>query len=260
MNILNLIKIYIPYLLSSRSPGRAGLPLPADIFSKQPLTGFIDPVKYEAYEKFRDEMLSNKTKIDVTDYGSGESETYKRSIASIASKSSQQRKYTELQCRLIHYLKPSNILEMGTSLGLTTSLFAMTAPEAQIITMEGCNNTADRAGELFHKLDLSNITMIRGEFDKTIDKVYKRFGKMDYIYFDGNHRMIPTLNYFLKALSHSYDHSVFVFDDITWSDDMQNAWFEINKHPGITLSLDLFTVGILMFDKGFQKKKITLRY
>lgn len=260
MNLFHHINHFARHHLQGVNPRRADLPFPDYVFNNEPIAGFLEPEMFARYDALRNELLQNRKSIRVTDFGAGDHDVSERSIASIAGKSSQKARYNRLQFQLIRHTAPETILEMGTSLGLSTALFAMAAPNARIITMEGCPNTATIAGTLFKKLGLENIELVQGEFDKNLERVLKDIGKADYIFFDGNHRMVPTLNYFLKGISYSHPESVFVFDDIRWSEQMIEAWYEINKHPSITLSLDLYHVGVLMFNPEFPKRSLKIKY
>jgi predicted O-methyltransferase YrrM len=260
MNILQHIFQYSLHQVQGVSPKRAGLPFPDYVFNNESVAGFVEPALYDHYNTLRNALLEDRRSIKVTDFGAGDKEVFERPIASIAKKSSQKLRYNRLQFQIIRHIAPKTILEMGTSLGLSTALFAMAAPNARIITMEGCPNTAALAGSLFEKLGLQNVELIQGEFDKNLEGVLKDLGKADYIFFDGNHRMVPTLNYFLKGISYSHHESVFVFDDIRWSDQMVEAWKEINKHPSITLSLDMYQLGVLMFNPDLPKRSLKIKY
>jgi len=260
MNLFEHVIYYSLHQIKGKKASKADIPFPSEVFGKEPVHLTADPQIYSAYQQMKLSLLRDRTPITVTDYGAGDHEHTRRTIASIARKSSQKSRFNTLQYHLVRHAAPSTILEMGTSLGLTTALLAMAAPRARIITMEGCPNTAAKAAQLFEALKLENITLVVGEFDKNLDEVLKSIGKADYIYFDGNHRMAPTLNYFLKGLSCSHPGSIFVFDDIRWSEQMYNAWLEINRHPAITRSFDLYSVGILTFDPATEKQYVALRY
>jgi hypothetical protein len=57
------------------------------------------------------------------------------------------------------------------------------------------------------------------------------------------------------------DHSILVFDDIHWSEEMEQAWNEISGHKAVTLSIDLFFIGIVFFRKEFaQKQQVSIRF
>ncbi len=80
------------------------------------------------------------------------------------------------------------------------------------------------------------------------------------VFFDANHAYEPTLKYFNICLPHIKDSTVFVFDDIYYSKGMTNAWNEICKKIDVTISLDLFRVGIVFFDPSFTKKHYVLEW
>jgi hypothetical protein len=82
---------------------------------------------------------------------------------------------------------------------------------------------------------------------------------VDFAFFDGNHRYEPTLRYFELCLAHRTDNSVFVFDDIHWSEEMERAWEAIKAHPDVTITVDLFYIGLVFFRKGRPKQHFWLR-
>jgi hypothetical protein len=78
---------------------------------------------------------------------------------------------------------------------------------------------------------------------------------IDLAYIDGNHRYEPTLRYFQQLLPKKQHHSIFIFDDIHWSAEMEKAWSEIKAHPEVTLSIDLFFMGLVFFRQEFKVKQ-----
>jgi hypothetical protein len=41
---------------------------------------------------------------------------------------------------------------------------------------------------------------------------------------------------------------------------MKKAWQEIIKHPSVSISIDVFMMGIVFFNKGFSKQDFKIRY
>ena len=82
----------------------------------------------------------------------------------------------------------------------------------------------------------------------------------DFVFFDGNHNLKPTLDYFEQCLNKVHEKSVFVFDDIHWSKNMEMAWNTIKTHPQITISIDLFEMGLVFFNKEHKKQDLVLLY
>ena len=109
-------------------------------------------------------------------------------------------------------------------------------------------------------MDDSNIEIVEGNIDQTLAPTLAALGApVDFVFFDGNHRYAPTLQYFELCLAHRTDESVFVFDDIHWSPGMERAWEVIKAHPDVRLTVDLFHIGLVFFRKNQPKQHFSLR-
>ncbi len=227
---------------------------------------------FDKIEQLRKKLLASTKEIEVTDLGAGRSG--KKTIYEIAGRSAKSKKYCELLFRIAYHFstrggsasdeKPKTILELGTSLGISTSYLASANPTAKIITIEGCPNTANEAKKNFEILGLKNIESIVGNFDETLSNILAKHCKLptancQLFFFDGNHRKEPTLNYFNQCLAHSNNDSVFIFDDIHWSDEMEEAWEEIKKNSKVTVTVDLFFLGLVFFRKEQVKEDFIIR-
>lgn len=205
-------------------------------------------------------LLDNKTSIKVTDFGSG-SRVFKsnvRKVADICKIAGVSNKKANLLIRLVHYFSPKNILEIGTSVGLATTAIKIANNTSNITTLEGCPETSKIANNYFKKNNYKNITSIVGDFSKTLPKTVEN-KKYDFIYFDGNHTKKSTLDYFNTCLQTIHNNSIWVFDDIYWSNEMQEAWSEIKNHPKVTVTVDIFYWGIVFFRKEQEKEHFKIR-
>jgi len=202
-------------------------------------------------EALRSELKNDNTEINVPDFGAGSRMQLnnKRKISAIARSSLKPKKYSQLLFRIAHYYKPSTIVELGTSLGVTASYLSFANPSAKITTMEGAHEVAAIAKNNFNRLNLSNIKIIEGNFDETLSILNSQLSIVDFAFIDGNHRKEPTLNYFHQLLNKTTESSIFIFDDIHWSEEMEEAWNEIKQHSSVTLTIDLFFIGIVFFRK-----------
>ena len=68
------------------------------------------------------------------------------------------------------------------------------------------------------------------------------------------------IRYYLQALPFLHEKSVVVFDDIHWSEGTLEAWKLIKARKEITLSFDIFQMGVVFFDKNLSKEDFTLKY
>lgn len=213
--------------------------------------------EYEKVEGLRKQLLNDTTVITIQDFGAGSSvsKTNQRAIASIAKNAAKPKKYGQLLFRMVKAYKPETIIELGTSLGITTSYLSLANPAAQLITLEGANDVAGLARNNFKKSGLENITLEQGNFDNTLAAVIAKLSSINFAFVDGNHRQHPTENYFHQLLTKITDNSILVFDDIHWSADMEAAWDTIKKHPSVRCSVDLFFIGIVFFRPEFYEKQ-----
>lgn len=212
---------------------------------------------YKSIEALRLQLKKDRQVIRVEDFGAGSvyQSEQQRSIRSIARNAAKPPKYGQLLHRMVNYYQPSTILELGTSLGITSAYLAMAAPGARIVTMEGAPEIAKKAAANFSSLGLENIQLMEGDFEKSLPGFLQTAGVIDFAFIDGNHRKEPTLHYFEQLLVHHGNESIFIFDDIHWSAEMEEAWEIIREHPTVQCSIDLFFIGIVVFRKEFREKQ-----
>jgi len=152
------------------------------------------------------------------------------------------------------------VIELGTCLGITTAYLSKACPEAEVITIEGCPETAKVAYQNFKDLELENTELQVGNFDVLLPGIIAQQERLDFVYVDGNHRKDATLNYFNWCLPKVHEGSLLIFDDIYWSKGMKEAWEEIKAHPEVTVTIDLFWIGLVYFRKGQAKEHFKIKF
>lgn len=211
---------------------------------------------YKNIEAQRKKLRQDDSFIEIEDFGAGSvvMKTNKRQISRIALTSLKPKKYGQLLYRIVKYYHPENIIELGTSLGITTAYLAA-ASDKKVYTLEGAPAIAKKAGENFVALNIKNIDLVLGEFENSLPDILSKINYPAFVFIDGNHRKQPTLNYFYQLLKRSTELSIMVFDDIHWSLEMEAAWEQIKADPAVTLTIDLFFIGIVLFRKDFKVKQ-----
>ncbi len=228
----------------------------------------------------RKKLYTNKTVLEVVDFGAGadlkskfraksksKSKSLERSykaefriVKKIARRALLKQKYANLLYNLIKHSKPKVVVELGTSLGISTSMIGLAAPCFKIYSLEGCASIASVAQQNIKKLGVKNVTLKLGEFDNVISEVLNKIDKVDFVFFDGNHRKEPTIKYFEQFLPYKHNDTIFVFDDIHWSRGMGEAWDYIKNHPETVVTLDLFQMGIVFFRKELSPQHFIYRF
>jgi predicted O-methyltransferase YrrM len=219
--------------------------------------------EYRKVEMLRHSLSRNHFELKVDDLGAGSlvSTFERRTISQIVRTAAKQRKYAQLLFRMAHYYNPPVMLELGTSLGISSAYIALGNPKGKLITIEGAKQVSNIASDIFKQLKLENIEPLVGNFDDLLPEVLKDLATVDMVFLDGNHRKEPTLNYFRLLLEKINNNSVIIIDDIHWSDEMEQAWEIIKADAAVHLSIDLFFMGVVFFKEEFKiKQHFTIRY
>lgn len=213
-------------------------------------------------EQIRQQLLQSKAKVTVVDLGAG-SHTNKskvKEVREIAKNVLKSPRLAQLIYRLVAHFEPKNLIELGTCLGVTSLYLHQANPLARITTIEGCPKIADVAAKNFAVMEAKNINLQVGNFDAVLPQVLQKEPNIDFVFIDGNHTEEATLKYFNWILPKAYDKTVIVFDDIYWSKGMKAAWKKIKQHPNVTLTIDLFWIGLVFFKKDQVKEDFKVRF
>jgi len=208
-------------------------------------------------EQLRKGLLNNKTVLTIQDLGAGSrvNSSKEKTVRQIAKSALKSKRLAEVLFRLIRNYQPKNIIELGTSLGITTAYLSEANPAANITTIEGSKSIAAVAKENLQELNCNNIQLLQGNFDQLLPSIISQLPSVDVAYIDGNHRYQPTINYFHELLSKTHSNSILVFDDIHWSEEMEKAWEEIKSHQSVKYTIDIFFLGFVFFRDEFKVKQ-----
>lgn len=223
---------------------------------------FKQKTAYHSIEKLRKKLLHDTRTIKITDLGAGShiNNQKQKQVKSLAKNALKPKKLAQLLYRLAEAFQPKNIIELGTCLGITTAYFGKAVADAKLYTLEGCPQTATVAKENLDLLGLHHAKVIVGNFDDNFPEIIKNENQLDFIFIDGNHRKDATLNYFEWCLPKIHEKSVIIFDDIYWSKGMKEAWEQIKKHPKVTITIDLFWIGLVFFKTDQAKENFKVRF
>lgn len=254
------IKAYIKFLWNSKNEHGVHSPFVFNLLTKCFYDKKYKPA-YQILQNYRKSLLQNKKFIDVTDFGAGSKvfKSNKRQIARIARTAGISSKRAKLLFRTVEYFQPKNILEIGTSLGLSTSALALGNPDSKVTTLEGCPETGLIAQNQFNDFNFNNIESVISEFQLYLMNSISENLYSDLIYFDGNHSKKATLTYFNLLIPTIKNDAVWIFDDIHWSKEMEETWEIIKNHPQVKVTIDTFQWGFVFFRKEQNKEHFIIR-
>lgn len=252
---------YLGYKWSARNEYSLHSPFMFDLYNAVFKKARKHDERYVSIETLRKTLLRDNSILRVTDLGAGSlsNRSNERTLASIVRNTSKKAKYVRFISLLAQTLDCKNIVELGTSMGISTAYLAKGNPSATVVTIEGCPEIHQKAKENFQTLQLHNTMALQGSFDEVLPGLLEQMGGYDLLYIDGNHTYEATLRYFEWGLQYRHNNSVIIFDDIYWSEGMTNAWKKIIENEKVTASVDVFEFGIVFFRKELSKQHFVLR-
>lgn len=260
---IHQIKYYFKHLAKAKSRLGHGVhsPFVYDLI-EQVFNHNGDYYIFNRIEKTRESLLKNHKTIEIEDFGAGSAvnKSNIRSISSIAKSALLDKDFSQLLFRLVNRFQPKTIIELGSSLGLTSAYLSSACKSSSLYTFEGSPEIAAIANRNLKHLKIKNTKLIIGEFDLKLAPILEEIETVDFAFIDGNHQYEPSIRYFEMLLKKSTPNSVFVFDDIYWSEGMTKAWHEIIARPEVVVSIDLYRMGLVFFRKESQKENFKVLF
>lgn len=213
---------------------------------------------FGSIEKQRRLLRKSDEVIYKTDLGTGKSRRLR--VQKMAASSLSSCRMGQLLFRITEAYQFRNVLELGTSLGITTAYLASANAGVKCFTMEGCPETARKASVVFKNLGLTNIKIIDGDISQTLSPVLDELQSVDLVFIDANHTYEAVCGYYKQIEPFLSQNAIVVVDDIYWSPEMTAAWKVLTKSAKVTAAFDLYRAGILFFKPELNKMVYKLRF
>jgi predicted O-methyltransferase YrrM len=260
MVMIDRIKDYINYLYHAKSKYWIHSPFVYDFTMNVLLAK--NPAPDKAFERLRKSLLKDNSVMAITDLGAGfygYQQHYKhKTIAQITRSSARRTKTGALLHRFVYHYQPKTVLELGTNLGFSTLYQATASRDSSFYTVEGCPNLYQKAKEHLLKFGLNHIQIINTSFEQALKFITEQNLRWDYVFLDGHHTYEATLKYMSDLIPLMNERSFIIIDDIYWSSGMKNAWKQLITLKEVSVSIDLFHLGILCFHRPQAKQDFVL--
>ena len=241
---MNLAFEYIKYRWNAKGRHGTHSPFVYD-FVDQCMQISLDENFIEERERLFKSLKADNRTITIEDFGVGSKKlNNERQISQLFNTSSSKGKYGDLLYRLSAFYKPKRILEFGTSLGIGTIHFSKGNSDSNIVTVEACSATRNEALGNFRKLNCMNIESILATFSSFLESYSGE--KFDIVFIDGHHDGVALKNYLELLNPHTHNDTLFILDDIRWSNSMFEAWTELCASQDYHVTMDLFRMGIIL--------------
>ncbi len=256
--MLQVLSSYFQYAVQVKNLHRVHSPFVYDLY-EDIIKSTRNYYAFRKIEKRRTALLQDIRRITDPDPGAGSRKKGESLVKEIASKSLIDAKGGRLLFELCRKLECKNVLELGSSLGISASYLASYSKTCVVNTIEGRRMIADIAAETFKTLELDNIKLYSGLFDEVLPGIVNQNTTFDLVYIDGNHKYDATLSYVKQVLPNLHAGSLIIVDDIRWSAEMWKAWQTLAEMNEFHVSIDLMKMGLL-FTRPFQAREKFVLY
>ena len=178
----------------------------------------------------------------------------KRSIGEIVEREAIKPKHGALLFRLSNYFKSQNILQLGPSMGLSTLYLTSYAAGLKCIALENIPEFASIARLVFDKAARNPVDLRVGGYKELLPQALKEMERIDFVFFNTLYEQQNNHWLFEECLKQIHEDTVFVFEGIKSSRKMREFWGDVCNHPEVTVTIDLYSMGIVFFNKRLHKR------
>ena len=191
---------------------------------------FVSKTKYSVHSPFVYELVTNVLN----------NKSYRQEYARIRNikASTINSKQLKLICRIINRYKSENILEIGNSNHLDSVFLSSIQSKANVFF---CNIKTNEISEI-----------------KTQKNIQSK--SFDFAFYNIKNNDSLTLSEFMNHLKYFHNNSIVAIFNIHHSKEIEEVWKKIITQKEVTISIDLFFIGLIFFRKEQVKENFIIRF
>jgi Predicted O-methyltransferase len=181
-------------------------------------------------------------------------------LTAIARKESITPKCGALLLRLANFFKPERILQMGSGAGVSTLYLSSYSKNTKCTVIERSEEAAFLAKSTIEKYNNNSINMIVGEYREELPEVLSRSSAFDFIFLNMEKSSDDNDYAFRQCLPKVEESSVMIINGIKKSKGMRSFWKTVTENPATTVTIDLYFMGLVFFNKKLHKRNYTVYF
>ncbi|MDL2256027.1 class I SAM-dependent methyltransferase [Parabacteroides sp. OttesenSCG-928-K15] len=214
--------------------------------------------RFHDIELLRKRLLQNNQEVVWPDMRRP-SRVRKSTIAEIVRKEAVSPKVGALLFRLVHYFQSKSILQIGSSMGLSTLYLTSCMPDISCVSLEPVEAFAAISQWTCREAS-AKVEQLTGHNEEQLAKALKRAEPYDFVFFNGRNEQYDTLHLFNRCMPHIAPEGICVIEGIHKGKKRLDAWKSICEKPEVTVTLDLYSVGIVFLHPKLHKRNYKLYY
>jgi predicted O-methyltransferase YrrM len=177
----------------------------------------------------------------------------RKEIVGVVGHESIRPKQGALLFRLTNHFHSKSILQIGVSMGLSTLYLTSYKQGVKCVAMEKRPEYAAVARWVYEKAARTPIDLRIGDYHTILPGILEEMKIVDFIFFNTS-RDTSNASLFNTCVEHAQSNTVFVFEGIKSNCSMRKLWEMVCAHPEVTVTLDLYSMGIVFFNKKLHKR------
>lgn len=164
----------------------------------------------------------------------------------------RRRKQGRLLYRLVRYLEPETVLTFGRLSALNTSALALGNLQTKVYLEQSSDFL-----ETLNSMGVVNVNLIRHNGDE--EEQYERLNT-GFVYYSLDDFGEDSWNNLEDGFAEVDEDVVLVFEGIHHSRRTESAWEAIKASEDVSVSIDLYSFGLVFFRDGIEKQDFVLKY
>ena len=164
----------------------------------------------------------------------------------------RRRKQGRLLYRMVRYFEPETVLTFGRLSALNTSALALGNLQTKVYLEQSSDFL-----ETLNSMGVVNVNLIR--HDSNEEEQYERLNT-GFVYYSLDDFGDDSWNNLEDGFAEVDEDLVLVFEGIHHSRHTEAAWEAIKASEGVSISMDLYCVGLVFFRDGIEKQDFVLKY
>lgn len=157
--------------------------------------------------------------------------------------------------RLANYFKSKYILQVGAGAGISTLYLTAYASDVQATVLESDPVLAAIAREAVGRTSAYPVRFLTGPYREMLSGALQEMPQVDFVFFHTAREGAESSRaLFCEAVRFVHAGTVFVIDGIRAGRSMKAFWKEACAHPAATVTVDLYSLGLIFFDPKLYKR------
>jgi len=193
---------------------------------------------FDDIENFRKELLSRENPLNT-----------------LTADETQHKNYGALLFRLVNFFKCRNVLQIGTSTGVMSLYLALPLRNScKCYALEERPGLTQSVRTFAENYSLTNLHLTEGAYAENLLKLNSDNASFDFIFINTRGDSDKTNETFRLVETFIYQNTVMVIDNIRQNKAIKNIWQEIKNRSDVTLTIDLFSLGLVFFNTQLHKQ------